>query len=130
MVYDGFINEKLNVIYFFGSDFPGGILQYKKDDVSGLALAKKYASEGWSVCIADIQDEEGIKVAAHLNEEYANDCFFQHLDITSDTQWRELIALISERWQGLGSGRLIVQRPWPALLTVFAGGHRTDSPSP
>ena len=31
----------------------------------GLALAKKYASEGWSVCIADIQDEEGIKVAAH-----------------------------------------------------------------
>ena len=41
----------------------------------GLALAKKYASEGWSVCIADIQDEEE-KVAAHLNEEYANDCFF------------------------------------------------------
>jgi len=67
----------------------------------GLALAKKYASEGWSVCIADIQDEEGNKVASHLNEEYANDCFFQHLDITSDTQWRELIALISERWQGL-----------------------------
>ena len=30
----------------------------------GLALAKKYANEGWSVCIADIQDEEGIKVAA------------------------------------------------------------------
>jgi NAD(P)-dependent dehydrogenase (short-subunit alcohol dehydrogenase family) len=30
----------------------------------GLALAKKYASEGWSVCIADIQDEEGIKPAA------------------------------------------------------------------
>ena len=67
----------------------------------GLALAKKYASEGWSVCIADIQDEEGIKVAAHLNEEYASDCFFQHLDITSDTQWQELVALISQRWQGL-----------------------------
>ncbi|NCW05082.1 MAG: SDR family NAD(P)-dependent oxidoreductase, partial [Rhodobacteraceae bacterium] len=29
----------------------------------GLALAKKYACEGWSVCIADIQNEEGIKVA-------------------------------------------------------------------
>ena len=67
----------------------------------GLALAKKYAREGWSVCIADIQDEEGIKIAAHLNEEYASDCFFQHLDITSDTQWQELVALISERWQGL-----------------------------
>ena len=67
----------------------------------GLALAKKYANEGWSVCIADIQDEKGIKVAAHLNEEYASDCFFQHLNITSDTQWQELVALISERWQGL-----------------------------
>ena len=67
----------------------------------GLALAKKYASEGWSVCIADIQDEEGIKVAAQLNGEYASDCFFQHLDITSETQWQELVALISERWQGL-----------------------------
>ena len=67
----------------------------------GLALAKKYASEGWSVCIAYIQDEEGIKIAAQLNEEYANDCFFQHLNITSDTQLQELAALISERWQGL-----------------------------
>ncbi|NDD42811.1 MAG: SDR family NAD(P)-dependent oxidoreductase, partial [Rhodobacteraceae bacterium] len=67
----------------------------------GLALAKKYAREGWSVCIADIQDEEGIKVAAHLNEAYSGDCFFQHLDITSDTQWQELVSLISERWQGL-----------------------------
>ena len=27
-----------------------------------MALAKKYASEGWAVCIADIQDEEGIKI--------------------------------------------------------------------
>jgi NAD(P)-dependent dehydrogenase (short-subunit alcohol dehydrogenase family) len=67
----------------------------------GLALAKKYASEGWSVCIADIQDEEGVKIADLLNEEYASDCFFYNLDITSDTQWQELVALISERWQGL-----------------------------
>jgi NAD(P)-dependent dehydrogenase (short-subunit alcohol dehydrogenase family) len=67
----------------------------------GLALAKKYASEGWAVCIADIQDEEGIKIASHLNEEYGNDCFFQYLDITSDAQWQELVGIICERWQGL-----------------------------
>jgi len=67
----------------------------------GLALAKKHASEGWSVCIADIQDEEGIKIASYLSEEYGNDCFFQHLDITSDTQWQELVSVICERWQGL-----------------------------
>lgn len=67
----------------------------------GLAMAKKYASEGWSVCLADIQDEEGIRIAAHLNEEYGNDCFFQHLDITRDDQWQELVAIIAERWHGL-----------------------------
>lgn len=67
----------------------------------GLALAKKYASEGWSVCVADIQDEEGIRIASHLSQEYGSDCFFQHLDITSVAQWQELVAHISERWQGL-----------------------------
>ncbi|WP_339338338.1 SDR family NAD(P)-dependent oxidoreductase [uncultured Oceanicoccus sp.] len=67
----------------------------------GLALAKKYASEGWSVCIADIQDEEGIKIASHLKGEYGNDCFFHHLDITNDAQWQELVGIISERWEGL-----------------------------
>lgn len=67
----------------------------------GLALANKYASEGWSVCIADIQEEEGSKIAAQLNEDYGNDCFFQHLDITSDAQWQDLVGIISERWQGL-----------------------------
>ena len=67
----------------------------------GLALAKKYASEGWSVCIADIQAEEGIKIASDLSQEYGKDCFFHHLDITSDAQWQELVGIISERWQGL-----------------------------
>ncbi len=67
----------------------------------GLALAKKYASEGWSVCLADIQDEDGIRTASQLSAIYSNDCFFQHLDITSDAQWQELVAIITERWQGL-----------------------------
>ena len=67
----------------------------------GLNLAKKYASEGWSVCLADIQDKEGVKIASQLSEEHGNDCFYQHLDITCDAQWQELVAIISERWQGL-----------------------------
>jgi len=67
----------------------------------GLALANKYASEGWSVCIADIQDEEGIRIATRLNDKYDNSCFFHHLDIVSDAQWQELVGIISERWGGL-----------------------------
>ena len=65
----------------------------------GLALAKKYASEGWAVCIADIQDEEGHKVASQLKDQHGNDCFFQHLDITNEDQWQELVNTISKRWQ-------------------------------
>ena len=67
----------------------------------GLALAKKYASEGWSVCVADIQDEKGIKIASDLTKENGNDCIFQHLDITSDAQWQDLVSIICERWGGL-----------------------------
>jgi len=67
----------------------------------GLATAKKYASEGWAVCIADIQDEEGRKNAAQLKEQHGNDCFFQHLDITNEDQWQELVHVISKRWLGL-----------------------------
>ena len=67
----------------------------------GLALANKYASEGWSVCIADIQDEEGIRIATRLNDKYDNSCFFHHLDIVSDAQWQQLVGIISERWGGL-----------------------------
>ncbi|MEH6550143.1 MAG: SDR family oxidoreductase [Pseudomonadales bacterium] len=67
----------------------------------GLAMAKKYASEGWSVCIADIQDEEGLKAASLLKEQHGNDCFFQRLDITNEDQWQELVNTVSRRWQGL-----------------------------
>jgi NAD(P)-dependent dehydrogenase (short-subunit alcohol dehydrogenase family) len=67
----------------------------------GLAMARKYASEGWSVCIADIQDEAGGQVASELKEQHGGDCFFHHLDITSEHQWQELVTVISERWLGL-----------------------------
>ena len=69
----------------------------------GLVMAKKYASEGWAVCVADIQDEEGRKIASRLTEQHGNDCFFQHLDITSEDQWQELVNSISDRWLGLNA---------------------------
>ncbi len=67
----------------------------------GLAMAKKYASEGWSVCVADIQDQAGEQVAQKLKKEYGNDSFFQHLDVTNESQWQETANLILQRWQGL-----------------------------
>ena len=67
----------------------------------GLAMAKKYASEGWAVCVADIQDEVGRKIASQLKEQHNSDCFFQHLDITNEDQWQQLVNVISKRWLGL-----------------------------
>jgi NAD(P)-dependent dehydrogenase (short-subunit alcohol dehydrogenase family) len=67
----------------------------------GLAMAKKYASAGWAVCLADIQDEEGRKVASRLKDQHGSDCFFQHLDITNEDQWQELVNIITKRWSGL-----------------------------
>ena len=67
----------------------------------GLAMAKKYASEGWAVCIADIQEQDGRQVATQLSEQFGNDCFFHFLDIKNEDQWLVLINTISERWSGL-----------------------------
>ena len=67
----------------------------------GQALARKYASEGWSVCVADIQQEAGEQVATELRQRHGTDCFFQQLDVTSEDQWRELVDVLQSRWLGL-----------------------------
>jgi NAD(P)-dependent dehydrogenase (short-subunit alcohol dehydrogenase family) len=67
----------------------------------GLAMAKYYAAQNWSVCIADIQDEAGKKIAAQLSQDYSTDCFFEHLDVTNESQWASLQHTIATRWKGL-----------------------------
>ena len=67
----------------------------------GLALAKYYAQQGWAVCIADIQDEAGEKVAQELKQKHGSDCFFQHLNVTDDNQWLALQNEIATRWKGV-----------------------------
>ena len=54
----------------------------------GEATARRLASQGASVVIADVLDEEGQKVSASLGER----SFFSHLDVTDATQWRECVA--------------------------------------
>lgn len=67
----------------------------------GLALAKYYAQQGWAVCIADIQDEAGEKIAQELAHKHGLDCFFQHLNVTDDSQWLALQNEIATRWKGV-----------------------------
>jgi len=67
----------------------------------GAALAKQYAAQGWSVCIADIQHTAGAQLAEQLALDHGQDCFFYPLDVTSDEQWVELQNTIASRWKGL-----------------------------
>lgn len=67
----------------------------------GSELAKYYSAKGWTVCIADIQQELGEKFVTDLNSQFNNDCFFQPLDVTSEEQWHEAAKVVSARWEGL-----------------------------
>jgi NAD(P)-dependent dehydrogenase (short-subunit alcohol dehydrogenase family) len=67
----------------------------------GEALAKYYAKQGWSVCVADIQEEAGQALANQLASAHGTDCFFHTLDVTSEEQWQELYNVVAARWKGV-----------------------------
>ncbi len=55
----------------------------------GEAQARRLVSEGAQVVIGDVRVEEGQKLASELGDA----CIFQHLDVTSEAQWREAVTL-------------------------------------
>ena len=66
----------------------------------GLAMAHEYAAQGYKLCIADMQVEQGQQVVKDLNEKGAEAIFFE-LDVRSDEQWLSLHNEIAQRWKGL-----------------------------
>ena len=57
----------------------------------GAVEAKLFASEGARIIIGDIREEEGRQVEAQINES-GGECFFTHLDVTSEANWLEAVA--------------------------------------
>ena len=57
----------------------------------GAVEAKLFASEGARIIIGDIREEEGRQVEAQINES-GGECFFAHLDVTSEANWLEAVA--------------------------------------
>ena len=53
----------------------------------GASLARVYANNGWSVCLADIHDERGKELAEELNKDSKGDIFYLHLNVTLDQDW-------------------------------------------
>lgn len=67
----------------------------------GLAMARYYASQGWAVCIADVQTEIGEKIISEFKEKYVTPCFFSYLDVTQGELWLDLCKKVKTRWNGV-----------------------------
>lgn len=66
----------------------------------GAAEARLFAKEGAKVAIGDVLDDDGRQVEAEINESDGA-CVFVHLDVTSEANWQEAIAVTVSRFGGL-----------------------------
>ena len=57
----------------------------------GAAEARLFASEGARVVIGDVLEEEGRQTEAQINEA-GGECLFIRLDVTSESNWRQVVA--------------------------------------
>ena len=63
----------------------------------GAAEARLFASEGAKVVIGDVLEEEGRQTEAQVNES-GGECLFVHLDVTSESNWQEVVAATVARF--------------------------------
>ncbi|HKT78072.1 MAG TPA: glucose 1-dehydrogenase [Sphingobium sp.] len=61
----------------------------------GAAIVRRLSEEGAVVVIADIMEAEGRDLAAEVGG------YFHHLDVSSETDWRAVIAAIDQDFGGL-----------------------------
>lgn len=66
----------------------------------GEAHTRTLAAEGASVLMTDVLDESGEQVAAELREA-GHDVHYVHMDVTSEDDWKQVVASVKERWGGL-----------------------------
>ena len=99
----------------------------------GAVEAKLFASEGASVVIGDILDDLGRQVEAEIAESGGN-ATYVHLDVTSESQWNDAVAVAVERYGKLdilvnNAGILIragvedtTEEDWDRIMDINAKG--------
>ena len=99
----------------------------------GAVEAKLFASEGASVVIADILDDEGRQVEAEIAES-GGSATYVHLDVTSESQWNDAVSAAVERYGKLdilvnNAGILIragvedtTEEDWDRIMDINAKG--------
>ncbi len=58
----------------------------------GAAEARLFASEGASVFLADVLDQEGRRLADELNHTFPGRAHYVHLDVTKAAEWHNAVA--------------------------------------
>ena len=99
----------------------------------GAAEARLFASEGANVVIGDVLEEEGRQTEAQINES-GGECLFLHLDVTSESNWRDVVAATVARFGKLdiivnnagiargGTVEEITSELWDTVMDINAKG--------
>ena len=99
----------------------------------GAAEARLFAKEGAKVAIGDVLDDDGRRVEAEINK--SGGCVFIHLDVTSEANWQEAIAVTTSRFgrldilvnnAGIGGVSSLVEETsladWERVMAVNSTG--------
>ncbi len=99
----------------------------------GAAEARLFAGEGAKVVIGDVLEEEGRRTEAQIGEA-GGECVFVRLDVTSEANWKEVVATAVTRFGRLDilvnnagvSGRNVAQSAeveiWDQVMDINAKG--------
>lgn len=67
----------------------------------GRSLALHYSREGWKVCIADVNDEQGAAALVELKSAGAAEAIYQRADVTKEEDLQAVAGSLLEIWGGI-----------------------------
>ena len=91
----------------------------------GIAVARRYAREGWAVVILDLDGETSAKVAADIGNQFAVPAFGYAVDVTSEESVAAAHRAVAAEVE---SGDPAVR--WARWPTSPASPHRSRSSTP
>lgn len=92
-------------------------------DGIGLAIARRYASEGANIVIAELKAESGAAAVAAITSDYGAQALFIQTDVTQKEQVEAAVRAASERFGGVD---ILVNNAWGGG-TFLRAENKTDA---